>query len=662
MFTATTRSLKTLLNEVASGKIQLPDFQRGWVWGDDRIRGLLASISRSFPVGAVMTLSSGGDINFKTRLIEGVGENGVATAVGSPDSFLLDGQQRLTSLYQALLHPGPVVTEDSRGEEVKRWYYIDMLKAMDSGTDREEAIISVPEDKKITRHFGRETVLDLSTLELEYQNHMIPTEQLFKGTRWILSYNKAWVNNGEHPSGDLAAFIENFEESVLNAFNEYVLPVINLEKGTSKEAVCTVFEKVNTGGITLTVFELATASFAADAGGEHFSLREDWDERRNRLNEKVNILQGRSGVLRGVEGDHFLQVVALLTTQERRRKALRENKESNQPPAISCSRRAILELHLNDYKRWADKVEEGFIAAANFLNSQYVFTRWDVPYNTQLVPLAALYVELDKELEPANARARLEWWYWSGIFGEAYGSNTETQYALDLQEVAAYVRGENEPRLMTEANFVPERLLSLRTRNSAAYKGLYALQMKSGAADWRTGKTLDMSVWHNENIDIHHIFPVYWCENNDDPSDKNSRVPASLYQSVINKTPIDARTNRIIGGNAPSVYLPRLLKALQPEITREIFDGLLKSHWINPNCLWADTLPEGGGSAKGDDFAKFFVERGEEMLTLILKAMGKPLVSGREVFQAALRSEGLLKSVEETASAPVNGTEGQTAA
>ena len=291
-----------------------------------------------------------------------------------------------------------------------------------------------------------------------------------------------------------------------------------------------------------------------------------------------------------------------------------------------------------------------------------MFTRWDVPYNTQLVPLAALYVELDKELEPANARARLERWYWSGIFGEVYGSNTETQYALDLQEVAAYVRGGNEPRLMTEANFVPERLLSLRTRNSAAYKGLYALQMKSGAADWRTGKSLDMAIWHSENIDIHHIFPVYWCENNDEPSDKNSRVPASLYQSVINKTPIDARTNRIIGGNAPSVYLPRLLKALQPEITREIFDGFLKRHWIKPELLWSKELTEGDDSSKGDNFAEFFEERGEEMMKLIGEAMGKSLPSGREVFQAALRSEGLVKSVEETASAPVNGTEGQTAA
>ena len=61
MFKTNPVSLKELLDNVDSGKIQLPDFQRGWVWDDDRIRGLLASVSRGFPVGAIMTLEAGGD-------------------------------------------------------------------------------------------------------------------------------------------------------------------------------------------------------------------------------------------------------------------------------------------------------------------------------------------------------------------------------------------------------------------------------------------------------------------------------------------------------------------------------------------------------------------------------------------------------------------------
>ena len=617
MFSTNPVLLKNLLDNVASGKIQLPDFQRGWVWDDDRIRGLLASISRRFPIGAVMTLSSGGDINFKARLIEGVGEGSTGAAAGAPSSFLLDGQQRLTSLYQALLHPGPVRTQNSRRQRIDRWYYVDMLKAMDPYVDREEAIISVPEDKRITQNFGRETVLDLSTTELEYQNHMMPTEQLLDGMSWMFAYNMYWSVKDDHPRGNVAAFVNDFNQSTLNAFTQYLLPVIDLDKETPKEAVCTVFEKVNTGGVTLTVFELVTASFAADAGTEHFSLREDWDARRNRLHSKF-------GVLQGIEGDHFLQVVTLLTTQERRKQALTGGNQPNPTPAISCKKGDILRLSLKDYKQWADKVEDGFIAAAKFLHGQYVFTRWDVPYNTQLVPLAALYVELGRALDPDNAKARLERWYWSGIFGEMYGGNTETQYA-DLQEVAAYIRGESEPRLITESNFIPERLLSLRTRNSAAYKGLYALQMKSGAADWLTAKSLNMVVWHEENIDIHHVFPVHWCQNKASPS-----VPPRV-DSVINKTPIGARTNQKIGGRAPSEYLPRL----QEDISPEKLDQVLKAHWIDRELL------------ESDNFAEFFIERGGAMMKLISEVMGKTLPDGREVFQDALRSAGLWGEGEE---------------
>ena len=71
LFTTNPIHLSVLLNDTHTGKIQLPDFQRGWVWDDDRIKDLLLSICRSFPVGAVMTLSADGEISFRRRMIEG---------------------------------------------------------------------------------------------------------------------------------------------------------------------------------------------------------------------------------------------------------------------------------------------------------------------------------------------------------------------------------------------------------------------------------------------------------------------------------------------------------------------------------------------------------------------------------------------------------------
>ena len=607
MFQTNPVLLDNLLSEVEKGDIQLPDFQRGWVWDDDRIKGLLISICRGFPIGAVMTLSAGGEIRLKARPIEGVDEE----AAEPPSTYLLDGQQRLTSLYQALRYPGPVDTHDYRNKRIKRWYYIDMKAATETDADPEGIVISVPEDKRITRDFGREELLNLSTREREYREHKMPTEQIMDPLDWIMDYLDYW-REVESPDCDAPEISNRFRRTVVPQFSKYQLPVISLSKETPKEAVCAVFEKVNTGGVTLNVFELATASFSADA--EHFSLRDDWEKRKSRL---YNL---PGGVLQGVDGNQFLQAVALLKTQEDRRDALSQGKTGPQAPATGCRRRDILSLNLDDYIHWADKVEKGFVDAGEFLVSQFVFGQRNVPYGTQLVPLAVLYVELTEELQPYNAKQKLEQWFWSGVFGEAYGGTVETQFALDLEEVARWIRGGPTPRLVDEASFTPERLLTLRTRNSAAYKGLYALQMKNGATDWRTHVPLSFMTFANRSIDIHHIFPLAWCEQEATPS-----VPSRLYNSVINKTPIDAVTNRIIGRKAPSTYLPLLQKDISPVN----LDDVLESHWIDLDVL------------RIDDFAQSFVTRGEKMLNLIGHAMGRDLGSGRAVFTKALTDAGV---------------------
>ncbi len=559
-----------------------------------------------------MTLGAGGDVRFKPRLIEGVcDKNGAA-----PSQFLLDGQQRLTSLYQALLHPCPVSTQDNRGRKLRRWYYVDMRKVVFGEGDREDAVISIPEDKKVTRDFGREIVMDLSMQGSEYENHMFPTERLFDPLQWTLDYNDHWSDRSDHPADTANRFFSRFNELVIQPFSNYLLPVINLDKQTPKEAVCTVFEKVNTGGVSLTVFELVTASFAAESEG--FSLRDDWSERRQRLHSSY-------GVLQGIYGEHFLQAIALLKTQEDRRRAIEDAHPANRLPPISCKRRDILNLRLSDYQDWADKVEEGLREAARFLEEQFVYGRHNIPYNTQLVPLAALYVELGSELVPANAADKLARWYWSGIFSEVYGGNTETQSALDLDQVAKYVRGGDLPTLIVEANFVPERLLTLRTRSSAAYKGIYALQMKNGANDWRSNKQLSLLTYRESNIDIHHVFPAAWCRSTE------PAIPSRLYDSVINKTPLSAATNRIIGGRAPSLYLRRLRNDIEGDKLKQA----LESHWLNSCHLEAD------------NFGDSFIERGEAMLRLIGQAMGKQLGSGAEVFRDALTSAGYFEAYQE---------------
>lgn len=71
-FDSTKRLLPEVLGEIVNGKVQLPDFQRGWVWDDEHVRSLLVSVARSFPVGAVMLLETGGEARFQVRPVENV--------------------------------------------------------------------------------------------------------------------------------------------------------------------------------------------------------------------------------------------------------------------------------------------------------------------------------------------------------------------------------------------------------------------------------------------------------------------------------------------------------------------------------------------------------------------------------------------------------------
>src|SRR5271166_20651 len=109
--------LEELLHDCRAGKLQLPDFQRSWVWDEERIKSLIASVSRAFPIGALMSLNTGGPVNFKPRPVEGAPIEAKQIA---PRSLLLDGQQRMTSLYQVTLRGKIVETVTPKKKKVKR--------------------------------------------------------------------------------------------------------------------------------------------------------------------------------------------------------------------------------------------------------------------------------------------------------------------------------------------------------------------------------------------------------------------------------------------------------------------------------------------------------------------------------------------------------------
>ena len=435
--------LSELMRDVASGKAQLPEFQRSWTWDDNRIIGILASLSQGYPMGAVMRLAYGNEnVKFKYRTIEGVPVSGVV-----PEYLILDGQQRLTSMYRATCCKAPVKTTTEKGKEIERYYYLDINKCLDENEDREDAVFSIPADRKVKTNFDRDVILDLSTNESEYEKEMFPLNIVFDG-----GAREDWADGYKEYHGYNKKFKEKYKQfrtKVLDTITGYKLPVITLGKETPREAVCKVFENVNTGGVPLTVFELVTATFAT----YEFDLRDDWNKCRDIIRGKNEQLN--TDVMYGVDETAFLTAVTLFTTY-------------HAETMTTCKKKDVLSLAYEDYQENKTKL----------LETQNILSRW----------------------------------FWCGIMGEMYGGANETRYANDMEDVIAAIKGkESQNRTVNAAYFSATRLISLQTRNSAAYKGIMALVYRGRCHDFVRGTTIDIVKSMDEAPDIHHIFPEAYC-------------------------------------------------------------------------------------------------------------------------------------------------------
>jgi hypothetical protein len=575
-------SLPELLEEIHKGNIQLPDFQRGWVWDDDRIRALIASVSLSYPIGAVMVMETGGDgVRFKPRPVEGAPQPGPK----GPQRLILDGQQRLTSLYLALRSGKPVKTQTAKKEPIDRVYLLDIAKCLNVDTDRFDAVVSLPPNRMRKSDFDRKIDLDVSTTEKAYEAGYWPLDLVFDATR-SAAWRRGYSRHFRLDEARLDQWDE-FESQVIQRFHQYRVPIIELLQATPKEAVCQVFENVNTGGVALTVFELMTATYAAD----DFELRKDWETRSARMHKHRQLKE--------VDSDHFLTAVTLLATYRR--------KQADGKTAVSCKRKDVLKLGLDEYQGCADTIEKGMLSGVRLLAREKIFDNKTLPYITQIVPLSAICAVLGLRFEEDTIKRQLGRWFWCGVFGELYGGANEGRFANDIQDVLSWLDEGDEPRTIRESNFAPTRLLTLQTRLSAAYKGLLALLMKAGGHDFLSGDPIELTNYFDAAVDIHHIFPAKHCED--------QGYDRLRWNSVINKAPLAARTNRIIGGKAPSEYLRGLEK--NHKVSPDRLDQILRSHVIEPELIRRDAF---------DDFLR---ARAGRLLDLIEDATGKP-IPGRD--------------------------------
>ncbi|WP_397570419.1 DUF262 domain-containing protein [Schlesneria sp. T3-172] len=523
------RALKDLLAEVHSRTMVLPDFQRDFVWEPGATQELIVSIANNYPAGSLLRVRDAKRV-FAAREFEGAPSLG-----GQKHTFLvLDGQQRLTSLYQAFYGVG------------EHRYYL-RLKTLLDGGDFEESIFHVRASTKWSKA--------IESIDLQAQELILPLSVLKGGAggflQWLLQ-----VTNPMPPDErtKMLDALTKINDQWIKTIDDYHFPVVTLSDKTEPDALCTIFETLNRTGVKLSVFELLTARFWP----HQIKLRELW--------QAACDTQPIIGDFE-VDPYYMLQSIALASRK-----------------APSCKRSDVLNLAPGDIDKWWQPVVSGMALTLTILRDdcKVMLPKW-LPYQTMLAPFAAVLAKsgMPKNAEAGAHREKLKRWFWSSVFGQAYESAPNSQSAKDVGELIAWLAGGPPPESVKSVRFDPKSLRDVTPRQRSIYRGTICLILGSGtgARDFHTQAVITGNLMSELGIDDHHVFP-------DDFLAKKGVSLARTRDCVLNRTLIDRTTNQMISNRAPSDYLTDIQKT--PGFP---FDAVLSSHCLptgEASPFWTD--------------------------------------------------------------------------
>ena len=538
-----TKQLETLLDEIHSETSGLPDFQRSYVWDPDDTVNLIASIAHQYPAGSILTVGNASSY-FATRKFEKAPDNG-----HTPNYLVLDGQQRLTSLYQAFFGCGEYV------------FYLD-IKLFLEGKDLAEG--EVIKFQKATKKVGGKTFREVMESDFSYhaENMIMPLSVIFGPGRnfnkWEKKFNKALP---EEEREQLSSQMESLDDDFVSKIEKYMFPVVALKSDTPIAALCTIFETLNRRGVKLTTFELLTARFWKDG----LNLRTLWDKAKEDNPELTDY---------DVEPYQVIQSISMITY-----------------PSASCKREDVLNLKATDINKNWKLALESMVYGLQILNQdcKILNSKW-LPTSGMLGPLAAVLAigeSLPRALKGVR-KSQVVRWLWCSIFSQRYEAAANTRGEKDVNEMRTWFEDASKvPEAISQFIFDPQSLRFVSGKNGV-YKGIICLTMKTngGSLDFVTGAAIPNQMVTSGEVDDHHIFPKKYLIDTKKLNDK------TLINCVLNRTLIDRDTNKWISAKAPSAYI-KSLKA--PNVAQ-----VLESHLI----------PHGpGGPLVTDDYEAFLEQR-----------------------------------------------------
>lgn len=525
--------LRTLLEEVHNGVSVLPEFQRDFVWDAPAVAELILSVASNFPAGSILRIR-----NSKTYFASR-GFDGAPPPNSTPTFLVLDGQQRQTSLYQAFYGVGP------------NRFFIDIGKLM-VGEDLEDALFHCRADKQpATRLLPKANSPEARSEALARQAEALvfPLGSL-RGSLDAFNTWKGEIIKHRPEREDAVALMSLFAKldevasRWIAPIHAYRFPVVTLSDETSAEAICTIFETLNRTGVKLSPFELLTARYFP----QNINLRTLWSE-----------AQQRHPIIEEFDLDPYvvLQAITLRVTKP-----------------VSVKRGALMNLTGDQIRAHWDETTKALAEALIFLREECGVTtpKW-LPYGSMLAPLAAVVADHPIAAAGAGAgarRARLKCWFWRASLGQHYESAANRRAELDVEQLPAWFAGGAAPDSVTSFRFDPADLEQITPRQRATYRSLMCLVMAGGARDFHSNQRMTAALMRANGVDDHHIFPLDFL------GETNRRSPNPRFDNILNRTLIDAGTNRSIGANSPAIYL-NLIDGVQG---RPQVDEILASHGI----------------------------------------------------------------------------------
>lgn len=494
--------ISQLLKKIKAGHFLIPQFQRDFTWKEGQTKLLIDSIARNYPVGSLLVLGRNDDVPLKSRKLDAnyPPKDDIDMSSDSFDEptsesyYVLDGQQRLTSIARVFLDAHP-----------DRNYYFDLKKMHQHFTDENPTWI-------VSRSRGKKNP------DRKDNNRLVRTDMAFDQAKCDVYISEYIEDSGDFPdfSGDRnAARVASAKlKGIFETIRKFSIPFVALDNDAPLESVCRVFETINSTGTRLTTFDLAVARYFPKPDLK--TLFED-------SKDKFPILEEYE-----IDGERILQILSLYHLRM-----------INKFP--EATRSELLSLESGFITNTWDSAAFHLSQAFEWVKKLGATAKTQPPHGT-IVSIATALMCFPGRLDNVNFSAALRRWYFCTTLAADPSPANNYKIGNDFRRFCAFLE-RNEPLQFPRVHFDAHDLIGIRHVTDSRYKAIQALMRTTVKDDLLTGNPLD------GDLEDHHIFP--YCLT-------KSGLSSRKLNSIVNKIIVAKSTNRNISNSNPDKYLVNL--------------------------------------------------------------------------------------------------------